>query len=75
MLCDTVPKMIVVAEGPDEIARLRLSVPGVDEFFLRSANEGALTAQVSEMMALADNAATERLSVPSIVYIGDSKLD
>ena len=37
-----VPEMIVVAEGPDEIARLRLALPGVDEFFLRSANEGAL---------------------------------
>ena len=56
MLCDTVPKMMVVAEGPDEIARLRLSVPGVDEFFLRSANEGVLAARVNEMMALADSA-------------------
>ena len=74
-LRDTVPKMIVVAEGSDEIARLRRSLPGINEFILKSANEGALTAQVSEMMALADNAANERLSVPSIVYIGDSKLD
>src|SRR5580704_357020 len=74
-LRDTVPKMIVVAEGSDEIANLRRSLPGINEFILKSANEGALTAQVSEMMALADNAANERLSVPSIVYIGDSKLD
>ena len=73
-LCDIVPKMIVVAEGPDEIARLRRSLPGINEFILKSANEGALTAQVSEMM-VADSAANERLSVPSIVYIGDSKLD
>ena len=74
-LRDTVPKMIVVAEGPDEIARLRRSLPGVDEFILKSANEGALTTRVSEMMALADSAADERVSVPSIVYIGDCKLD
>jgi DNA-binding response OmpR family regulator len=71
----TVPKMIVVAEGPDEIARLRRSLSGVDDFILKSANEGALAAAVSEMIALADSAADERLSVPSIVYIGDSKLD
>jgi DNA-binding response OmpR family regulator len=74
-LRDIVPKMIVVAEGSDEIARLRRSLPEINEFILKSANEGALTAQVGEMMALADNAANERLSVPSIVYIGDSKLD
>ena len=74
-LRDTVPKMIVVAEGPDEIARLRLSLPGVDEFILKSADEGALATRVSEMIALADSAAGEHVSVPSIVYIGDCKLD
>jgi DNA-binding response OmpR family regulator len=73
-LRDTVPKMIVVAEGPDEIARLRRSLPGINEFILKSANEGALTAQVSEMM-VADSAAGKRVSFPSIVYIGDGKLD
>jgi DNA-binding response OmpR family regulator len=74
-LRDTVSKMIVVAEGPDEIARLHRSLSGVDDFILKSANEGALAAAVSEMIALADSAADERPSVPSIVYIGDSKLD
>ena len=74
-LRDTVPKMIVVAEGPDEIARLRHSLPGVDEFILKSADEGALATRVSEMIALADSAAGEHVSVPSIVYIGDCKLD
>ena len=74
-LRDTVPKMIVVAEGPDEIARLRHSLPGVDEFILKSANEGALATRVSEMIALADSAAGELVSVPSIVYIEDCKLD
>ena len=63
-LRDIVPKMIVVAEGSDEIARLRLSLPGIDEFFLRSANEGVLAARVNEMMALADSAAGESVPVP-----------
>ena len=75
MLCDTVPKMIVVAEGPDEIARLRLSVPGVYEFFLRSANEGVLAARVNEMMALADSATGGCVPVPSVLCLEDSKLD
>ena len=74
-LRDIVPKMIMVAEGADEIARLRLSLPGVDEFILKSADEGALAARVSEMIALADSVAGEHVSVPSIVYIGDCKLD
>jgi DNA-binding response OmpR family regulator len=74
-LRDIVPKMIVVAEGSDEIDRLRRSLPEIDEFILKSANEGALTAQASEIVALADSAADERLTVPNIVYIGDGKLD
>src|SRR5271169_2520321 len=70
-LRETVPKMIVVAEGPDEIARLRQSLPGVGDFILKSADEGALATRVSEMIALADGVAGEHVSVPSIVYIGD----
>jgi DNA-binding response OmpR family regulator len=73
-LLDIVPNMIVVAEEPDEIARLRHSLPGVDQFILKSANEGALATRVSEMIALADSAG-EHVSAPSIVYIGDGKLD
>ena len=74
-LRDAVPEVIVVAEGPDEIARLRLSLPGVDEFFLRSANEGVLAARVNEMMALADRAAGECVPVPSVVCLENGKLD
>ena len=74
-LREAVPQVIVVAEALGEIAYLRHSLPGVDAFILKSANEGVLTDQVSKMMALADSAAYERLSVPSIVYIGDCKLD
>jgi len=74
-LRDTVSKMIVVAERPDEIPRLRHSLPGVDEFILKSADEGALATRVREMIALANSAAGEHVSAPSIVYIGDCKLD
>jgi DNA-binding response OmpR family regulator/class 3 adenylate cyclase len=74
-LRDAVPQVILVAEAPDAIAYLRHSLPGVDAFILKSANQGALAAQVSEMVALADNAAGECVSVPSIAYIGDCKLD
>jgi DNA-binding response OmpR family regulator/class 3 adenylate cyclase len=74
-LRDSVPEMIVLAEGPDEIARLRHSLPGADEFFLKSSNEGALTARLREMMAPADSAAGECVAGPSIVYLEDCKLD
>ena len=75
ILRDAVPQVIAVAEAPDEIAYLRHSLPGVDGIILKSANQGALATQVSEMVALADNAAAKCVSVPSIVYIGDCKLD
>ena len=74
-LRDTVPGIIVVVEELDEIARLRCSLPGIDEFILKSANDGALATRVSDMIARADSAAGERVSVPSIVLLEDSKLD
>ena len=74
-LRDTVQKMIVIAEEPDELACLRRLLSGVDDFILQSANEGALAAAVSEMIALADSATGKRVSIPRIVYIGDGKLD
>ena len=74
-LRDAVPKMIVVAEGPDEIGRLRRSLSVADDFILKSANEGALAAAVSRMITLADSVAGKRAPFPSIVYIGHGKLD
>ena len=71
-LRDNVPKMIVVAEGPNDIAGLRHSLPGVDEFISKSA---PLAARVSEMIALADSAASEQGSVPNVMHVGDCKLD
>jgi DNA-binding response OmpR family regulator/CRP-like cAMP-binding protein len=74
MLRDTVSEMVVVVEGPDEIACLRSSLPGIDQFILKSAKDGALSARVSEIIALADSAAGEGASAPSTAYIGDCKL-
>ena len=54
-LSDRVPEMIVLAEGPDEIARLRRSLTGVHAFFLKTSDEGAVIARVDEMTASADS--------------------
>ena len=64
--------MIVVAEGLNEIAGLRQSLPGVDEFISKSAT---LATRVSEMIARADSVASEHGSVPSVMHVGDCKLD
>ena len=66
-LRDTVPEMIVLAKEPDEIARLRRSLPGLDAIFLEKSNEGALIARVSEIMELADRTAREAALAPSII--------
>src|SRR6516165_5677628 len=41
-LCDRVPEMIVLADGPDDIARLRRSLASAHAFFLKTADEGAV---------------------------------
>src|SRR6516162_1743567 len=75
-LCDRVPGgMIVLAQGPNEIAGLRRSLPGVDAFFSKTADEAAVIARVDQMMALADNMADEHTPVPSILCIEDCRLD
>jgi DNA-binding response OmpR family regulator/class 3 adenylate cyclase len=71
-LRDSVPEIMIVAERPEEIVRLRHSLPGANEFFLKSPNEGVLAARVNEIMALADSAASE---CQSVLYLKDSKLD
>ena len=74
-LRDTVPKMIVLAEGPDEIARLRRLLPGVDEFLLKSSNEGALTARVGELIERTDSTDCEARPTPGTLSIEDCRLD
>ena len=74
-LRDTVPEMIVLAKGSNEIARLRRSLPGLDAIFLEKSNEGALIGRVSEIMELADRTAGEAAPAPSIIGIEDCTLD
>ena len=71
-LSDRVPGMIVLAAGPDEIARLRRSLAGVDAFFLKTADKAAVVSRVGEMTAPTD---TELARVPSILCIEDCRLD
>jgi len=71
-LCDRVPAMIVLAEGLDEIGRLRRSLSRVDAFFLKTSNEGAVIARVGEMTAPADS---ESSPASGILCIEDCKLD
>ena len=71
-LCDRVPEMIVLAEGPDEIARLRRALSSVHAFLLKTSSEDALIARVGEMTASADNGSSP---VSDIIYIENCKLD
>ena len=74
-LRDTVPKMIVLAEGSVDIERLRRSLPTVDEFLLTSASEGALTARVGELIGHTDSTACESRPAPGTLCIEDCRLD
>jgi predicted ATPase/DNA-binding response OmpR family regulator/class 3 adenylate cyclase len=74
-LRDTVPKMIVLAKGPDEIGRLRRSFSGLDAIFLEESNEATLIDGVREIMQPADGATREAALAPSIVRIGDRTVD
>ena len=69
-LRDLVPHMVVLAEAPDEIARLHHSLSG-SAILLKKASEDTLINIVGEMMAVADDAA----SAPSILCIDDCRLD
>jgi len=71
-LSDRVPEMIVLADGPDEIAGLRRSSSSVHAFFLKTADEGAVVTRVGEMTASADSKSSP---VSSILWIEDCKLD
>jgi DNA-binding response OmpR family regulator/class 3 adenylate cyclase/predicted ATPase len=71
-LRDTVPQMIVLAEGPDEIARLRRSLPGVHAFLLKSSHERELIVRLGELTA---PPAGGPAPLPSVLSMGDCKLD
>jgi DNA-binding response OmpR family regulator len=74
-LRDAVPEMIVLAARPEEIARLRRSLPGIETFELKQSNEGALIIRVGQLMALANSTPGEPALVPSILCIEDCRLD
>jgi len=71
-LRDRVPEMIVLAEGPDEIAHLRRSLSEVKAFFLKTTDEGAVITRVGEMTAPAHS---ESPPVSAILCLEDCKLD
>jgi class 3 adenylate cyclase len=74
-LRDTVPGIIVLAKGSDDIARLRRSLSGLDAIFLEKSDIGALTTRVGEMTDLANRAVREAAPVPGIVRMEDCTLD
>ena len=71
-LRDRVAAMIVLAEGRDEIARLRPSLSGVHAFFLKTSDEGAVITRVGETTAHADSRASPG---SSILCMEDCRLD
>jgi DNA-binding response OmpR family regulator/class 3 adenylate cyclase len=71
-ICDRVPEMIVLAEGPDELARWRRSLPGARAFFLKTANQSAVIARVGETTACANSEASP---VSNFLCVEDCRLD
>jgi predicted ATPase/class 3 adenylate cyclase/DNA-binding response OmpR family regulator len=71
-LRDRVPEIIVLAEGPNELARWRRSLSGVRSFFLKTANHSAVVTRIRETTACVDSEASP---VSSILYIDDGRLD
>jgi DNA-binding response OmpR family regulator/class 3 adenylate cyclase len=69
-LRDAVPQMVVLAEGPDEIARLHGSFP--HSAILLKSDERALLTQLSKITT---GAAGKPLTVPSILCMEDCRLD
>jgi DNA-binding response OmpR family regulator len=71
-LRDRVPEMIVLAEGPDEMSHLRRSLSGIQAFFLKTSDEGAVITRVGEVTAPAQS---ESSAVSGILCLEDCKLD
>jgi predicted ATPase/DNA-binding response OmpR family regulator/class 3 adenylate cyclase len=72
-LCDRIAAVIVLAEGPGDIDRLRCSFSGAGvDVFLKASDEDAVVARVGEMTATTGGASA---AVPGIVCIGDGRVD
>jgi predicted ATPase/class 3 adenylate cyclase/DNA-binding response OmpR family regulator len=73
-LRDTVPKMLVLAERSEDMARLSRSLPEADGFLLTSPCEDELVNRLAELAAPA-KAEGDTAPVPTILSIEDGKLD
>src|SRR5262245_38426379 len=71
----TIPKILVLSERPDEIARLSRSLRGVDAFLLKSSSNEELVDQLAKMMAFGDTVQNGPSSLPTALCIGDRRLD
>src|SRR5262245_7245090 len=71
----TIPKILVLSERPDEIARLSRSLCGVDAFLLKSSSNEELVDQLAKMMAFGDTVQNGPSSLPTALCIGDRRLD
>jgi DNA-binding response OmpR family regulator/class 3 adenylate cyclase len=71
----TIPKILVLSERPDEIARLSRSLRGVDAFLLKSSSNEELVDQLAKMMAFGDTAQNGASSLSTALCIGDRRLD
>src|SRR6516165_4676104 len=72
-LCEQVPEMIVLAEGPDELAHWRRSLTDAARaFFLKTAHQSEVISRIGEVTACADNEASP---ASNVVCIDDCRLD
>jgi DNA-binding response OmpR family regulator len=71
-LRDAVPQMLVVAEGSDEMARLRDLLPEADAFLPKLCEEQLLT-RLAEMLAVP--AARDPAPVPTTLWIEGCRID
>jgi class 3 adenylate cyclase/DNA-binding response OmpR family regulator/predicted ATPase len=72
-LHDTIPKMLVILERSNDMARLRCSLPEVDVLLLKSSNEQELVGRLAEMGVPVTTGDT--VPVTATLWIEDCKLD
>ena len=73
-VCAIVPKMLVLTERSEDMARLSRSLPETDAFLLKSCSEEELVGRLAELVA-PPKAGGNHAPVPTILLIDDCKLD
>jgi predicted ATPase/DNA-binding response OmpR family regulator len=73
-VCAIVPKMLVLTERSEDMARLSRSLPETDAFLLKSCSEEELVGRLAELVA-PPKAGGNTAPVPTILLIDDCKLD